>query len=50
MGSPYRPAKVGATAIHAPKPGATLITSNLPFDEWTDVFGSERLTAPCSTG
>ena len=24
--------------------GATLITSNLPFDEWTDPFGSERLT------
>jgi DNA replication protein DnaC len=24
--------------------GATMITSNLPFDEWTSVFGSERLT------
>jgi DNA replication protein DnaC len=24
--------------------GAILITSNLPFDEWTEVFGSERLT------
>jgi DNA replication protein DnaC len=24
--------------------GATLITSTLPFDEWTSVFGSERLT------
>lgn len=24
--------------------GATLITSNLPFDEWTATFGSERLT------
>ena len=24
--------------------GATLLTSNLPFDEWTEVFGSERLT------
>ena len=24
--------------------GATLVTSNLPFDEWTRVFGSERLT------
>ena len=21
-----------------------LVTSNLPFDEWTSVFGSERLT------
>lgn len=24
--------------------GATLVTSNLPFDEWTNVLGSERLT------
>jgi len=24
--------------------GSTIITSNLPFDEWTEVFGSERLT------
>ena len=24
--------------------GATIITSNLPFEEWTSVFGSERLT------
>ena len=24
--------------------GATIVTSNLPFDEWTGVFGSERLT------
>ena len=24
--------------------GSTLITSNLPFDEWTEIFGSERLT------
>ncbi len=24
--------------------GATLVTSNLPFDEWTGVLGSERLT------
>jgi len=24
--------------------GSTLVTSNLPFDEWTSVFGSERLT------
>ena len=23
--------------------GSTLITSNLPFDEWTEVFGSERV-------
>ena len=26
------------------KRGATLITSNLPFDEWTETFGTERLT------
>ena len=28
--------------------GSTVVTSNLPFDEWTSVFGSERLTG--STG
>jgi IstB-like ATP binding protein len=30
--------------------GSTLITSNLPFQEWTEVLGSERLTGPSSTG
>ena len=24
--------------------GSTLVTSNLPFQEWTEVLGSERLT------
>jgi hypothetical protein len=24
--------------------GSTIVTSNLPFDEWTSVMGSERLT------
>ena len=24
--------------------GSILVTSNLPFDEWTEVFGSQRLT------
>ena len=24
--------------------GSTLVTSNLPFEEWTDTFGTERLT------
>jgi DNA replication protein DnaC len=24
--------------------GSIILTSNLPFDEWTSVFGSERLT------
>ena len=23
---------------------STLVTTNLPFDEWTEVFGSERVT------
>ncbi|WP_370162705.1 IS21-like element helper ATPase IstB [Limimaricola soesokkakensis] len=26
------------------KRGSTMITSNLPFDEWTETFGTERLT------
>ena len=25
--------------------GSVIVTSNLPFDEWTSVFGTERLTA-----
>ena len=24
--------------------GAVIVTSNLPFDEWTETFGTERLT------
>ena len=24
--------------------GSVLVTSNLPFDEWTEVLGSERMT------
>ena len=24
--------------------GSVLVTANLPFDDWTEVFGSERLT------
>ena len=24
--------------------GSTMVITNLPFDEWTEVFGSERLT------
>jgi DNA replication protein DnaC len=24
--------------------GSILVTGNLPFDEWTSVFGAERLT------
>jgi DNA replication protein DnaC len=27
-----------------PERGSVIVTSNLPFDEWTSVFGSERLT------
>jgi DNA replication protein DnaC len=32
--------------------GSTIVTSNLLFDEWTSVFGSERLIlrVHCSTG
>ena len=26
------------------EPGSILVTTNLPFDEWTEVFGAERLT------
>ena len=29
--------------------GSTIVTSNLPFDEWTSVFGAERLPARSST-
>lgn len=29
---------------HRYERGATMITSNLPFDEWTETLGSERLT------
>ena len=29
--------------------GSVLVTTNLPFDEWTEVFGSERLTGACWT-
>ena len=30
--------------------GSILVTSNLPFDEWTEVFGSERLTGALLRG
>ena len=30
--------------------GSTLITSNLPFEEWTETFGTERSKAHCWTG
>ena len=26
-----------------PERGSILVTTNLPFDEWTEVFGAERL-------
>ena len=44
-----RISKTGAELLFEPvsqryERGATLITSNLPFDEWTETFGSERLT------
>jgi len=28
---------------------STLVTSNLPFDEWTEIFGYERSPVRCST-
>lgn len=31
------------TDLATPRTAATLITSNLPFDEWTETLGSERL-------
>ena len=30
--------------LHRFERGSTIVTSNLPFDEWTYVFGAERLT------
>ena len=30
--------------------GSTIVTSNLPFDEWTGVFASERLTGALLDG
>lgn len=32
------------TDLATPRTAATLITSNLPFDEWTETLGPERLT------
>ena len=29
---------------HRYERGSILVTTNLPFDEWAEVFGSERLT------
>ena len=29
--------------------GSTLITSNLPFEEWTETFGTERLMSAPTT-
>ena len=40
-----RPELAGAAGhVAGRERGATLITSNLPFDEWTETLGSERLT------
>ena len=32
------------TPVHEIPDSPTMITSNLPFDEWTETLGSERLT------
>ena len=39
-------AVTGVDALGRPftERASTLITRNLPFDEWTELFGSERLT------
>ena len=37
-------ANVGKTCAASYERAAVLITSNLPFDEWTETFGTERLT------
>ena len=37
----FNSSKSSASATSA---GSILVTTNLPFDEWTEVFGSERLT------
>ena len=33
-----------ATFLQRYEQASTLVTSNLPFNEWTEIFGSERLT------
>ena len=45
----FAPARIGAELLFEMlsqryERGSTLITSNLPFQEWTEVLGSERLT------
>jgi IstB-like ATP binding protein len=42
LGSP--PLRKGGRPDQRYEHGSTVVTSNLPFDEWTSVFGSERLT------
>ena len=36
--------RCGLEVIGPGTPAVTIVTSKLPFDEWTSVFGSERLT------
>ena len=36
--------EVSSSASSTYERGSILVTTNLPFDEWTEVFGSERLT------
>ena len=36
--------RTGAELSQRYQRGSILVTTNLPFDEWTEVFGSERLT------
>ena len=51
MSSSFRVAKPGPSccsrcSANVTESGSTLVTTNLPFDEWIEVFGSERLTGP----
>ncbi len=34
----------GVELVRAYEQHSLMVTSNLPFEEWTEVFGSERLT------
>ena len=42
--SPAKSLPKAAIATGNSSAAVVLVTTNLPFDEWTDVFGSERLT------
>jgi len=39
------PSYCSRSSVSATNEDPIIVTSNLPFDEWTSVFASERLTA-----